>query len=959
MSSNSTDQVNEDMQNLALDDDVGAPVGDGDGAKAQGKPDIKTFGAKKACFNLPFGQGAQLVGREEEMNALRKLFADHRRAALVGKGGAGKSQMAIEYCHLLRAEDPDRHIFWVNAHTVERFEGGFRDIAQTANKLPTWRDPAIINMELVVNWLKDEANGTWFLVLDEIDDPKLLLTPLSTGRASACDPVVDYIPDVAHGCVLMTSRSRLAAKHFTRDVSCILRIEPMAEPSARALLHDLPAEVLSSTYGREEEDDLAVLIETLQGSPLALKLAAAYIRYNAPRVTVAQYVAWFRDEASQVKKKKKAKKNAPAAIDQSQEENANNTNNNNKGPDDVVARQCVLRAWEISFEQIQRERPAAAALLSLLSVLDRHSVSKRLVRGKSVRGPEFRARQDILVDMAMVTVDSEYNTFSLHRVIQHATQRWLHASRTLEEWQERAFMRVQELCPQGVGHTYDNWALWEALYPHIIVVLGYRSTRYKTERGMLSVYTAEYESRRGRFEKAVELCREATGLLQRRKGLGHTDTNHAMSVLADALQRQGKMMEAVKFYLQGVTHRQPETVQDLTIWVTELTQLALSCEDQENHWEALKFRHLLMDMTASTFGATDPVSILMRGNYGDCLCSVGRLVEGEHFHREALRLSHTADSDAGECVNRATVQLLNNLKSQRRWADAMEVAEPHLQRLRDKHSRDHHVVMNITTHVADIKGGLGHLKEGEVMLRELIERSRKIVGERHRDTVSRIKLLGKNLAMQGRPEEAEKQYSKAVQLKEQELGRDHPETLRALMLLANHQNEERKYPESRKNELEALRISQLLFGENNMQALEIKSRLIQVTMMLGLVSEAEAYGREVLAQTIKKRGGNHPQVLDRQIQLGIVLCGRRKFDEAIPLLERAWVHGRDTPNRIVSRKALKNYLALALLETENFDKMHALRLENTRVNIGGRWLQRGEDAVAQVEAAMKEGESLD
>ncbi|KAL5405580.1 hypothetical protein PMIN04_012295 [Paraphaeosphaeria minitans] len=80
------------------------------------------------------------------------------RAALVGLGGVGMSQLAIQYAHSIRDASPHTFVFWVHANTRARFEEAYRDIADRL-QLPGRSDPKANVLWMARDWLQDEASG--------------------------------------------------------------------------------------------------------------------------------------------------------------------------------------------------------------------------------------------------------------------------------------------------------------------------------------------------------------------------------------------------------------------------------------------------------------------------------------------------------------------------------------------------------------------------------------------------------------------------------------------------------------------------------------------------------------------------------------------------------------------------------------------------------------------------------
>src|SRR5690349_19515846 len=78
----------------------------------------RAFAHERAPFLVPFAVDPEFVGRDADLERLRQLFKESaagvRRAALVGMGGVGKTQLAVEFAHRNRSDYPGG-VYWVNA----------------------------------------------------------------------------------------------------------------------------------------------------------------------------------------------------------------------------------------------------------------------------------------------------------------------------------------------------------------------------------------------------------------------------------------------------------------------------------------------------------------------------------------------------------------------------------------------------------------------------------------------------------------------------------------------------------------------------------------------------------------------------------------------------------------------------------------------------------------------------
>lgn len=201
-----------------------------------------------------------------------------------------KSQIAIEYSYRLKEQFPQTWIFWVHASNAARFEEGYRTIANRI-KLPGWDEPKANILQLVSNWLCDEENGPWIMILDNADDSTIFLDPRK-GSLRTDDLVggavslSTFLPQTANGSILVTSRSEVAALGLTRGYHGIIKVEPMDKDPALLLFG-------KKLLGKFDETDAIKLLQALDYMPLAISQAAAYINQRAPRITVAKYLDEF------------------------------------------------------------------------------------------------------------------------------------------------------------------------------------------------------------------------------------------------------------------------------------------------------------------------------------------------------------------------------------------------------------------------------------------------------------------------------------------------------------------------------------------------------------------------------------------------------------------------------------------------------------------------------------------
>ncbi|KAF2195869.1 hypothetical protein K469DRAFT_20120 [Zopfia rhizophila CBS 207.26] len=257
--------------------------------------------ATDALFMVPFPRDNLFVGREDiiaEISMKRKQAAsrNHIRLALVGLGGVGKSQVAIEYAHRIQQVEPHTLVVWIHGSNPTRFVQGYRDIADNI-PLPGREDPKADILQLVYAWLSDRRNGQWLMILDNADDDGFFFTgdehTAGTGQASEITshkrPLESFLPQTPNGAIFITSRNKTAAINLVGTHGSIVQVEPMNEEDALALLQT------RAPFSESSKADATALVQALERIPLAITHAAAYIKTRAPMTTMSGYLDLFRE----------------------------------------------------------------------------------------------------------------------------------------------------------------------------------------------------------------------------------------------------------------------------------------------------------------------------------------------------------------------------------------------------------------------------------------------------------------------------------------------------------------------------------------------------------------------------------------------------------------------------------------------------------------------------------------
>jgi hypothetical protein len=273
-----------------------------------------------------------------------------------------------------------------------------------------------------------------------------MFTHTTGGKPTQCKEVktshqslLKYILQTSKCLVLVTSRNSDATARIIGNNS-IISVGLMSETESLALL--------KAKLGYKPLDvDSLELIQALGQIPLVISQAAAYISRPARRISIAKYLELFRE----------SEMNQRSLLDKDK-------GDLRRDPDVPNA---VISTWQISFNQIRRENPFAANLLSLMSALNRQGISESFLRGDSDR-LAFADALTVLCGFSLIIEESRGGYFEMHQLVQLATKKWLDAHSEMIKWNQKALMMVSKAFPT---RNFENWTECVMLLPHAKAVL--------------------------------------------------------------------------------------------------------------------------------------------------------------------------------------------------------------------------------------------------------------------------------------------------------------------------------------------------------------------------------------------------------------------------------------------------------------------------------------------------------
>jgi predicted ATPase/DNA-binding winged helix-turn-helix (wHTH) protein len=219
-----------------------------------------------------------LIGRDRELARLCAMLSEHRGVTVIGPGGMGKTQCALEVGRRCAGQFPDG-VWFFDLSPLERAQDWVRALAATLSV------PTAGTQTLLPRIGAALAGRRALLLVDNCD------------RVAA--EIGAFVFELLRGCpdlkILTTSQRRL---DFVGE--CLMWLPPMELPPPAAEAERLPVDEIASTpavalllarasavqpaiaLGRSNVIDIVEICRRLDGMPLALELAAAQFAMFSP-----------------------------------------------------------------------------------------------------------------------------------------------------------------------------------------------------------------------------------------------------------------------------------------------------------------------------------------------------------------------------------------------------------------------------------------------------------------------------------------------------------------------------------------------------------------------------------------------------------------------------------------------------------------------------------------------------
>jgi tetratricopeptide (TPR) repeat protein len=820
---------------------------------------------------------------------------------LLGMGGCGKSQLALEYCHQAEHNGTYSVIFWIDATSPTTAQQSFATAAKAMSKPNFSAADDEGNLQFVRNTLS-AWHSKWLLVFDNFDDP----------MSFSSKSIKEYFPRGGQGSILITGRHEAA-----KDLGHHIDVSTMSDEEALELLFRSSRVDQSEPNLQEGEK----IIKRLGFHALAIDQARAYIL--ARNLNINLYLTHYND------RKEKVLSEAPELWDYKRALKDN---------PESATKLTVFTTWELSFDLItgvDTTRKDKEHLLTLMAFFNGRELYDTLFEPYVMRSSEWMRScmknstwdkyvfQDILTELRNLSllqslqINAEGASFSLHPLIQD----WIKLRASSESRQSYAKEAVLVL-----GAFLDNQDMERMAFEarqttsaHLDAVLRneqeYLGQDYRlTDINILDATDlfADFFDVHGRYGTAEELYEIVSKGRKLLLGDEHHKTLRSMNDYGHSLNSQGKYDKAEPIHRQTLALREKAFGTEHPATLTSMNNFASVLHSLGKFDEAEPIFRQILELREKTIGKEHPDTLIIMNNLALLLDAQGKYNEAEPIYLQTLAFREKVLGKEHPDTLTSMNGLASLLKEQGKYNKAEPIFRQTLE-LREKTiGKEHPDTLISMNNLAGLLRSLGKFDEAEPIFRQTLAFREKVLGKEHPDTLTSMSNLAGLLRSLGKFDEAEPIHRQTLAFREKVLGKEHPATLTSMNNLALLLKAQGKYNEAEPIFRQALALSEKVRGKEHPDTLITLNNLASLLEMRGIFDEAESMYRQALAGREKVLGLEHPDTLDSLYNLADLLEQQNNFGEAEALFRRELrgceiVYGPSHSGTITS---LKNLAAL-------------------------------------------------
>lgn len=626
--------------------------------------------------NLPFASlGSLFKGRDEVLTTLKDGLGlqDHRHyqgvmaitanttaASVHGLGGIGKTRAAVEFAVQYR-EDYCALLFCIADTPSALINNIAAFCGPKLLDLPAQHEKETeLQYQAVLHWLKQHPG--WLLIIDNVD---------SEEAATAVQKLAGELS--GSGQILITSRisdwpgSMLTAALDVLDSS-----------AAIAFLLERTDRAKGRRKADDDEQQAALLAETLGYLPLALEQAGAYICIH--EISFAEYLAEWES------KREIILNSAHARV--------------------MEYPFSVAVTWLTSFDKLTEN---ARNLLYRLAWFSFEPIPESLL-DVAIPGVNEDLGEALsnLADYSLVTWDRGASFFSIHRLVQEITRKTqINSSSSIKACiQLPAFLRrmikndhaflsqsIQWILPLFNNDMQDvrAWPSVTSLMPHAITITNH-SIKNKVDKNNTSALMNQLGLlllSKARYNEAESLLRTSLKMEQQRSQPNLSEVATKLQNLALILKDTSRISEAEDLLTKAININESLFGKNHPNVALNLSLLALIHEKNGRFSDAEKLVRCALRIDTNNFGLNHPKTAIRLNNLAQILFSLNRLPEAAEAAIHALQINQEHFGENHPTVATNMFNLAHIYSAEHRFKDAEELLSRSLKIVQHSYGDSH------------------------------------------------------------------------------------------------------------------------------------------------------------------------------------------------------------------------------------------------------------------------------
>jgi tetratricopeptide (TPR) repeat protein len=603
------------------------------------------YNPENRAFYVPFRpKGEQVVGREDALQRVYDNLRSGRRTnigqavSFQGLGGLGKTQLAVEYAYRYgnNLEEYPNGVIWL---TIDQdVDAQLIDLAEKAQWIAPISEPKD-KLAIALHRLKTLTKC--LIIYDNVESP---------------DELTEYLPESDDVHLLATSRNELSG---FAPISLEL-LTP--EQSVQMLIQEAAREPI----GEDEKEAAAKIAKQLDGLPLALELAGAYLRYRGD-VTWRQYFGLL--------ERKPKSAFGGKFLSSFMRHDAD-----------------VYQTLQISEELLAEEA-------ELIRVLDLLTWSGSSPMGLSLLCSLLGVEDEIdLLDPLSLGVSLRFlqkakdgKSYAIHRLLAQVRRENIPLEQR-KEWIETICQRLGDWF-QDKKDEFDKLAEYENETEHLTTWQKHafnHAPKHASRLLWLQNYPPFY---RGRYQEAQNLVSEAIRLYETTDCQNPALLAHLFNDYASVSSDLGDYTDSYEFNQKSLALRQDLFGELNKDTAASYNNLGLAYRNLGQYKKQLEFQQKALEIRKTVLGENHPVTAISYNNLGLAYRDLGDKELAITFGRKAVEVRQKVLGKTHPNTFISVHNLIGSLISDKRKDEALALIDSFLSTISREHP-EHKKLMN-------------------------------------------------------------------------------------------------------------------------------------------------------------------------------------------------------------------------------------------------------------------------